>query len=236
MYQGETITTEIRDLPVPIDCIKSMNIIFHTITKTLLEKTLDDCVINGDIIECTLKQEETLKFPCGPIEQTIVVLCKDGSRFERCGETLFVGRTAKCDALHILNCGHMYPHDSCNSDKMQIESYVKVVEGGSILEVDGRTIVQDADGVIRIAGSDSADDGQIPMMNGEHFLQWVSPSVLQSDWNEVDDTTSAFIKNKPLITSDDDTLDVLCEYGYVNTIANSSNAIFTDNSGRLYTL
>ena len=99
MYQGETITTEIRDLPVPVSSIRSMNIVFHTLTKTILEKTLDDCVINGDIIECTLQQSETLNFPCGPIKQTIIVLCRDGSRFERSGGDLFVGASAKQGVL-----------------------------------------------------------------------------------------------------------------------------------------
>lgn len=78
-------------------------------------------------------------------------------------------------------------------------------------------------------------DGQYLSHNGVS-TQWVSPSALQGDWNEVDETTSAFIKNKPEITSDDDALDTLSYYGYVNVIANESNMIFTDNSGKLYTL
>lgn len=97
MYRGETITTEISGLPVNVSDIKSLHIIFHTITKTILEKTLDDCHINGEVIECTISQEESLKFGCGPISRSIVVVTKDGARFERTNTEMVCGQTAKSE-------------------------------------------------------------------------------------------------------------------------------------------
>lgn len=99
VYRGETITTEIRDLPIPVSEIQSLYVVFHTFTKTLLEKTLDDCKIDGEVIECRITQEESLKFSCGPISRTIIVITKDGSRFEKSNQEMVVGQTAKSEVL-----------------------------------------------------------------------------------------------------------------------------------------
>lgn len=99
MYRGETITTEIRDLPILVKDIQDVRIVFHTITKTILEKTLDDCQIFGEVIECTISQEESLKFPCGPISRTIIILTKDGLRFEYTDADMVCYQTAKSEVL-----------------------------------------------------------------------------------------------------------------------------------------
>lgn len=99
MMRGETITTAIRDLPVSVNDIENVYITFHTITKTLLQKSLKDCVIDGEVIECTLSQEESLKFTCGPITRSVIVLTKSGARFELRDEKLFCGSTARNEVL-----------------------------------------------------------------------------------------------------------------------------------------
>lgn len=99
MYQGETITTEVRNLPLPVAEIESLCIIFHTITKTILEKTLEDCRIENEIITCKISQAESLKFPCGPISRTVIVLAKDGARFEKTNQEMVCGQTARKEVM-----------------------------------------------------------------------------------------------------------------------------------------
>lgn len=95
MYQGETITTAISNLPVSVSDIKSIHIVFHTITKTLLEKTTEDCRVDGETIECTLTQEESLLLGCGPVTRTVIVVTRDGARFEVQNDEMMVYKTAK---------------------------------------------------------------------------------------------------------------------------------------------
>lgn len=63
---------------------------------------------------------------------------------------------------------------------------------------------------------------------------WVDATSLQADYNATDETSVSFIKNKPQITSDDDALDVLYEYGYVEPIASGPTSLFVDNSGKIF--
>ena len=63
---------------------------------------------------------------------------------------------------------------------------------------------------------------------------WVDATSLQADYNESDESSVSFIKNKPQITSDDDALDVLYEYGYVEPIASGPTSLFVDNSGKIF--
>lgn len=99
MYQGETITIEIKDLPMPVSEIVALNIVFHTVTKTILEKSFKDCLIDGEIIECALTQAESLRLPCGPISVSIIVLTKCGARFERKYCDLYCAPTAEREVL-----------------------------------------------------------------------------------------------------------------------------------------
>lgn len=99
MYQGETVTTTITDLPISTTEIANIYIIFKTKTKTILEKTLVDCEVNGEVITFTLSQEESLSFPTGTIERSIIVIAIDGSRFECDPCTITCGKTAKSEVL-----------------------------------------------------------------------------------------------------------------------------------------
>lgn len=99
MYQGETITTTVTDLPVPISEIVNVYIVFKNNSKILIEKTLNDCTVTDDTITCRLTQEESLSLPTGNIERSIIVITKDGSRFESDPCTIPCGKTVKSEVL-----------------------------------------------------------------------------------------------------------------------------------------
>lgn len=99
MYQGDTITTIIKDLPVPISEIKSLYIFFRNRAGILLEKTLDDCEVSEDEIRVRLTQEESLAFPVGKIYRSFIAITTDGSRFESDPCEILCGRTAKDEVL-----------------------------------------------------------------------------------------------------------------------------------------
>lgn len=99
MIRGETITTAIRDLPIAVSEIQNIYITFHTITKILVEKTLEDCTIDGEVIECTLSQEDSLKLTCGPITRRVTIITKDGIRYEHSNEELMCEQTARGEVL-----------------------------------------------------------------------------------------------------------------------------------------
>lgn len=99
MIQGETISTFIHGLPIPLSEVQDVVITFHTITRTLLTKTLADCRINCETIECKISQEESLAFTCGPVTRSVVVLTNDGSRFELVDETMMVCKTSRNEVI-----------------------------------------------------------------------------------------------------------------------------------------
>lgn len=99
MIQGDTLSTFITGFPVPFEQVKDINIVFHTITKTLLVKTMQDCMIHCGAIECKISQEESLRFTCGPITRSVVVITKDGSRFELPDEVLYVEKTSRNEVI-----------------------------------------------------------------------------------------------------------------------------------------
>lgn len=95
MYRGETITTTITGLPVPIEEIAELYLVFKTATKVLLEKTLADCTMEDETISVKLTQAESLSLTVGTISRHIVILTKGGSRFERKADDFECGPTAK---------------------------------------------------------------------------------------------------------------------------------------------
>lgn len=99
MYQGETITTVIDNLPVPVVDVANVYIIFKDHAKVLIEKTLKDCIITGETIELRLTQEESLSLPQGKIDRSIIVITKDGSRFETDPCPILCGKTVKNEVL-----------------------------------------------------------------------------------------------------------------------------------------
>ena len=99
MYQGDTITTTVDNLPVPVSEIANVYIIFKDHDRILIEKTLKDCVVSEETISNRLTQEESLSLPEGTIDRIIIVITKDGSRFETDPCPILCGKTAKSEVL-----------------------------------------------------------------------------------------------------------------------------------------
>lgn len=99
MYQGETITITMSGFPVPVSDIENLYIIFKTSSKVLLEKTLSDCTIDGETISFKFSQEDSLRFPPGPMTRSLIIVTHDGSRFESIPSAFECLSTAKQEVL-----------------------------------------------------------------------------------------------------------------------------------------
>lgn len=60
--------------------------------------------------------------------------------------------------------------------------------------------------------------------------------IVQSDWNENDETAKDFIKNKPDIASDEDVMNMLSDLEIINPITTSDGSILISPTGEIYTL
>lgn len=60
--------------------------------------------------------------------------------------------------------------------------------------------------------------------------------LVQSDWDEIDENSLAFIKNKPDIATDKDALKLLGELNVVVPVTTLNNQIITDSTDRIYIL
>lgn len=99
MYQGETITVTITGFPIPISDIKNIYIVFRNDFKTLIEKTLSDCTVDGASLSFRLSQEESLLLSQGPVQRSAIIITQDGSRFESCPSPFVCNTTAKKEVL-----------------------------------------------------------------------------------------------------------------------------------------
>lgn len=82
MYRGETVRTIMKGFPVPVSDIAQLCITYQTGSRVLLEKWLDSCEVGDDYISFQLTQEESLYLTCGDIERCVVIVTKDGQRYE----------------------------------------------------------------------------------------------------------------------------------------------------------
>ena len=82
------------------------------------------------------------------------------------------------------------------------------------------------------------NNGKWYMLNSERKWRAMSLSSggVQSDWNQNDDTQPDYIKNKPSIATNDDTMDFLAEMGMITPVANSNGEILTSSSNEIYSL
>lgn len=101
MYQGDTITTVIDNLPVPVSEVENVYIIFKDQARTLIEKTLKDCSVSeeDETISVRLSQEESLSLPQGKLYRSVIIITKDGSRFETDPCPILCGKTSKSEVL-----------------------------------------------------------------------------------------------------------------------------------------
>ena len=99
MYRGETITTTISGFPIPVAEIANLYVVFKVRNRTLIEKTLADCTVKDDTVSFVLSQEESLRLQTGPVIRSVIVITKDGSRFESQPSEMQCGQTAKDEVL-----------------------------------------------------------------------------------------------------------------------------------------
>ena len=82
------------------------------------------------------------------------------------------------------------------------------------------------------------NNGKWYMLNSERKWKAMSLSSggVQSDWNQNDDTQPDYIKNKPSIATNDDSMDFLAEMGMITPVANSNGEILISSSNEIYSL
>ena len=82
------------------------------------------------------------------------------------------------------------------------------------------------------------NNGKWYMLNSERKWKAMSLSSggVQSDWNQNDATQPDYIKNKPSIATNDDSMDFLAEMGMITPVANSNGEILTSPSNEIYSL
>lgn len=62
------------------------------------------------------------------------------------------------------------------------------------------------------------------------------PEQVQSDWNQNNENAVDYVRNKPLIATDEDVLDFLADMGMVTPITNSKGEILISSSNEIYYL
>ena len=71
---------------------------------------------------------------------------------------------------------------------------------------------------------------------GTYVESELPQNSVQSDWNQNDETKADYIKNKPLIATNDDVMDLLAEIGIIEPITNSNGEILISASNEIYSL
>ena len=71
---------------------------------------------------------------------------------------------------------------------------------------------------------------------GTYVESELPQNSVQSDWNQNDETKADYIKNKPLIATNDDAMDFLAEIGIIEPITNSNGEILISASNEIYSL
>lgn len=60
--------------------------------------------------------------------------------------------------------------------------------------------------------------------------------IVQSDWDQSDETAIDYIKNKPLEETEDDAMKMLAEMGIIDPVTDEEGNVFTDESGNILTI
>lgn len=97
MYRGTTPTFTFR-LPFAGDRITVLNLCFAQQGQTVLEKALPACTVEGNTVQVTLTEEETLLFDCqkGMVEMQLRV---------GCGKTRMASNIMRVSVERILKDG-----------------------------------------------------------------------------------------------------------------------------------
>lgn len=96
MRRGTTPTIFVGNLPLPLEQIDKLCLVFKPYKKDriILQKNLEDCFLYNGKLGFTLTQEETLLFPIGLIERSIIIKSKAGARLESVPDYFKVEDTA----------------------------------------------------------------------------------------------------------------------------------------------
>ena len=124
---------------------------------------------------------------------------------------------------------------------IDIPVYIKPADGipKSDLANDVQASLTKADTAISL-GLTAATPGQIikvkTVQDGKP-TEWEAVDMpSQPDWNQNDNTKPDYIKNRPLIATNDDAMDLLAEIGIITPITNSNGEILTSSSNEIYSL
>ena len=60
--------------------------------------------------------------------------------------------------------------------------------------------------------------------------------IVQSDWNQYNETAPDYIKNKPIEETEDDAMKMLVDMGIIDPVTDEENNIFTDENGNILTI
>ena len=71
---------------------------------------------------------------------------------------------------------------------------------------------------------------------GTYVESELPQNSVQSDWSQNDEAAADYIKNKPLIATNDDAMDLLAEIGIIEPITNSNGEILVSASNEIYSL
>lgn len=71
---------------------------------------------------------------------------------------------------------------------------------------------------------------------GTYVESELPQNSVQSDWSQNDEAAADYIKNKPLIATNDDAMDLLAEIGIIEPITNSNGEILISASNEIYSL
>ena len=71
---------------------------------------------------------------------------------------------------------------------------------------------------------------------GTYVESELPQNSVQSDWNQNDETKADYIKNKPLIATNDDAMDFLAEMEMTTPVTNSNGEILISQSNEIYSL
>lgn len=83
--------------------------------------------------------------------------------------------------------------------------------------------------VINAIDETKADKNEIPTIPD-------IPEQVQSDWNQTDETTVDFIKNKPKELTEEDAIALAMETGLIESVATASGEVLVDKNNTVITL
>lgn len=99
MIRGTT-PTHTFTLPFDVSSIQTVKIIYSQDDVAVCEKLTADCVLNGETIQTTLTQEETLRFNCKqPVEIQLRILTTAGEALASVVEKVGVSKCLDDEVL-----------------------------------------------------------------------------------------------------------------------------------------